>query len=133
MNFYHDINSGTFLNIRSHRVDGSSPNHTYIVRIYVNPLQYHTKNVRILVCILTKLYLYCTYTRVHPHQIIVILCVYLCAPSPNHISIVRTLVCILTKSYLSCTHTSIQYLSKVQSAHAQILSVNVVWHNTENT
>lgn len=35
MNFYHDINSGTFLNIRSHRLDGSSPNHTYIVRIVV--------------------------------------------------------------------------------------------------
>lgn len=128
MNFYHDINSGTFLNIRSHRVDGSSPNHTYIVRIYVNPhniilIMYaylcasslnYTYIVRILVCI-------------------VILCVYSCAPSPNHISIVRTLVCILTKSHLSCTHTSIQYLSKVQSAHAQILSVNVVWHNTENT
>lgn len=69
MNFYHDINSGTFLNIRSHRVDGSSPNHTYIVRIYVNP-----------------------------HNIILIMYAYLCASSLNYTYIVRILVCIHTKS-----------------------------------
>lgn len=90
MNFYHDINSGTFLNIRSHRVDGSSPNHTYIVRIYVNPhniilIMYaylcasslnYTYIVRILVCILTKSYFYCMYTCVYPYQIILVLYTY---------------------------------------------------------
>lgn len=105
MNFYHDINSGTFLNIRSHRVDGSSPNHTYIVRIYmyVNPhniilkmyaylcassLNY-TYIVRILVCILTKSYLYCAFTRVHPHQIIFLLYVHVCVSLPNHTYLVH--------------------------------------------
>ncbi|XP_022319450.2 A disintegrin and metalloproteinase with thrombospondin motifs like [Crassostrea virginica] len=38
MNFYHDINSGTFLNIRSHRLGGSAPNHTYIEGVMFDEL-----------------------------------------------------------------------------------------------